>query len=97
MAAAAGMAALMIAGCEAQTRYDHTTFTPVSDTEFVYIVLVINGMTEQDRERWMGEEVVKYGMCPNGHEVTDKRIVTEGEGILSFDREVIRGRCLMEG
>lgn len=80
-------------GCETQTRYDHTRFTPISDTEFVYTVLVINGMSEQDREAWLTEEVEKYAMCPDGHEITDKRMITEGEGMFSFEREVIRGKC----
>ncbi|WP_417624978.1 hypothetical protein [Paremcibacter congregatus] len=86
-----------MAGCEVQTRYDHTSFIPISDTEFVYKVLVINGMTEADRETWMAEEVTKYSMCPDGFDILDKRTITEGEGILSFDREIIRGQCKPEG
>ncbi len=84
---------LIMTGCEAQTRYQHTSFTPISDTEFVYDALVISGFSDEDRERWLNEEVTKYGMCPNGFDIIDKRFVEVSGFLDASKREVIRGKC----
>lgn len=88
---------VMMTGCESQDRYAHTRFTPISDTEFVYDALVISIYSDEDRARWLNEEVAKYGMCPNGFEVIDKRDVKVSGFLDASKREVTRGRCLTEG
>lgn len=88
---------LTMTACENQDRYAHTRFTPISDTEFVYDALVISIYSDEDRQRWLADEVTKYGMCPNGFEITDKRTVPVSGFLDASKREVTRGRCLTEG
>jgi len=95
--AAVILGGLTMMGCESQDRYAHTRFTPISDTEFVYDALVIAGYSDADRERWLRDEIAKYGMCPNGFEVVDKRFVEVSGFLDASKREVTRGRCLTEG
>ncbi|PKR57465.1 hypothetical protein COO92_16115 [Thalassospira lohafexi] len=81
-------------GCESQDRLTQTRFIALSDTEFVYDAVVIHGYSDEDRTRWLNDEVTKYGMCTNGFDIIDKRRVeTVGSWLGSAEREITRGKC----
>ncbi len=86
----------MTAG-ESPDRHNHTRFPPVSDTEFVWDGTVLLGYSDEDRERWMREDVARYGMCPNGFDEIDRRVYSQSDSVLSPDRLLIRGRCKQGG
>lgn len=85
---------LIMTGCESQDRFTQTRFIALSDTEFVYDALVIYGYSDEDRTRWLNDEVTKYGMCPDGFDITDRRRVeTAGSWLGTAEREITRGKC----
>ncbi|MEE3046616.1 MAG: hypothetical protein VX620_15310 [Pseudomonadota bacterium] len=80
--------------CESQDRLYSTRFTPLSDTEFVYDVQIILIYSDEDRERWLKDELAINGMCPNGFEIVERRRVQMARTWLGDpEREITRGKC----
>lgn len=89
---------LTMMGCESTDRFYASRFTPLSDTEFVYDVQIVMIYSDEDRDRWLNEELALNGMCPNGFDIIDQRTVkTVGSFLGDTEREITRGKCKPEG
>lgn len=85
------------AACAAMDRTALSEFEPEADGTFVFkartdpIYSLRDG--EATRIAWLGEYLRSNGMCPNGHEITERQVVNVRDDIVQIHDVIYRGRC----
>lgn len=100
MRAALIAAALSIAGCTTAHVEAESTFTPVSDREFVFTTQAYLAMSEnvpqaeEMRRQVIARRVAAGGFCPRGYDIVERRAALDADGLLGKAHTIYyRGRC----
>lgn len=97
------LAALLLTACSTVDRVDRSEFQPVGDSEFVFLIRSSIGYppgertaAESERLEWIGGDLARNGMCPDGWFLVERMPLRRGrEGLLGYPVYQIqyRGRC----
>jgi hypothetical protein len=96
-------APLLLIACSTVDRVDQTEFQPVGESEFVFLARASIGhppgadtAAESERLEWIGGDLARNGMCPNGWVLVERTPLRRGrEPLLGYPVNEIfyRGRC----
>jgi hypothetical protein len=97
------LAPLLLTACSTVDRVDQTEFQPVGESEFVFLARASIGhppgadtTAESERLEWIGSDLVRNGMCPQGWVLSERTPLRRGrEPLLGYPvNEILyRGRC----
>lgn len=97
------LALLLFTACSTVDRVDQTEFQPVGENEFVFLARASIGhppgadtAAESERLEWIGSDLARNGMCPQGWVLVERTSLRRGrEPLLGYPvNEVFyRGHC----
>ena len=94
---------LLLTACSTVDRVDQTEFQPVGENEFVFLARAsighppgVDTAAESERLEWIGGDLARNGMCPQGWVLVERTPLRRGrEPLLGYPvNEVFyRGHC----